>query len=149
MVFLGKSNNTHVQFVRYGFVACAAFAVDFVTYWALFDMFGVHKVLAATVGFVLGLGVNYLLSIAWVFTERTTTPKKELFIFTGIGLIGLAFTDGIIWLVAIYLQQNAIAAKLLATVIVFFWNFGARKLVLFNNNRETSWQNNQAPNKLP
>lgn len=125
-----RTDNTLVQFIRYGFVAVAAFAFDFGTYAMLLGI-GVHPVLAATLGFTLGLIVNYLLSILWVFTQRSRSRRFEIITFFATGLIGLGLTDLIIWALAVQMGQNALIAKLIATAVVFFWNFGARKVILF------------------
>jgi putative flippase GtrA len=127
-----------VQFFRYLLVAVAAFAVDFGTYTILVKAVNVHPVIAATAGFMLGIIVNYLLSIRWVFDKRSHSTKYELTVFTVIGLVGLGLTDLIVWLIAVEAGKDELVAKIVATAIVFFWNFGARKIILFN--KEKSWQ---------
>ena len=126
-----RTDSTLVQFIRYGFVAVAAFAVDFGVYAVEVRAFDMHPVLAATISFTLGLAVNYLLSVRWVFTQRSHSRKFEILTFFLTGLIGLALTDLIIWALAVRMDQDELIAKLIATAIVFFWNFGARKVILF------------------
>lgn len=133
-----RNDKLHVQFFRYLLVAVAAFAVDFGTYTILVKVVDIHPVVAATIGFLLGIIVNYLLSIRWVFDKRSHSARYELIVFTTIGLVGLGLTDMIIWLIAVKAGQDELLAKIIATAIVFFWNFGARKIILFN--KEKSWQ---------
>jgi putative flippase GtrA len=126
-----RSDRTIVQFIRYGLVAVVALAFDFGTYALLVRAADLHPVLAATVGFTLGLFVNYLLSILWVFNARSRSKRVELITFFAVGLVGLGLTDLIIWVLAVEMHGDELIAKLIATAIVFFWNFGARKVLLF------------------
>lgn len=130
-VLKGRTDRTIVQFIRYGMVAAVALAFDFGTYALLVRVADIHPVIAATIGFTLGLFVNYLLSILWVFNQRARSKRVEMVAFLVIGLIGLGLTDILIWLMAIEWHVDELIAKLIATGIVFFWNFGARKVLLF------------------
>jgi putative flippase GtrA len=130
-LFIGRSDHTIVQFIRYGFVAVVALIFDFGTYALLVRAADMYPVLAATIGFTLGLFVNYLLSISWVFKDRTRSKRVEFTTFFVIGLIGLGLTDIIIWVLAVEMHGDELIAKLVAAAIVFFWNFGARKILLF------------------
>lgn len=131
LLLVERTDSTTVQFIRYGLVAAIAFVFDFGTYALLVRGFDMHSVLAATLGFSFGLIVNYLLSILWVFKERARSKQVEMIAFFVIGIIGLILTDIIIWILAIEMHQDELLAKLIATAIVFFWNFGARKFLLF------------------
>lgn len=130
-VLKGRTDRTIVQFIRYGMVAVVALAFDFGTYALLVRVADTHPVVAATIGFTLGLFVNYLLSILWVFNQRARSRRFEMAAFLAIGLIGLGLTDLFIWLMAIEWHFDELLSKLVATGIVFFWNFGARKVLLF------------------
>lgn len=130
-VLNGRTDRTIVQFIRYGMVAVVALVFDFGSYAFLVRVADIHPVVAATIGFTLGLFVNYLLSIAWVFNQRARSKRVEMMTFMIIGLIGLGLTDVFIWLMVIEWHIDELFAKLVATGIVFFWNFGARKVLLF------------------
>lgn len=142
-VLKGRTDRTIVQFIRYGMVAVVALAFDFGTYALLVRVGDVHPVIAATIGFTLGLLVNYLLSILWVFSRRARSKRVEMAAFLLIGLIGLGLTDVLIWLMAIEWHFDELLAKLIATGIVFFWNFGARKVFLFKVDPDASTSQNE------
>lgn len=132
-VFVHKTQNTYVQFFRYGFVSVAALAVDFGGLVFLKEYAHLNYLLAATISFVAGLIVNYLLSAFWVFhSSKLLNKKHEFLLFTGIGLIGLGLTDLILWILTSGLGIYYVLSKAIATVIVYFWNFGARKKYVFH-----------------
>ena len=131
-VFFGKPEGTAIQFIRYTVVGGLAFAVDFGSLFLLTDGFGIHYLASAAVAFILGLTVNYLLSVSWVFNLRALADKrKEFLIFAGIGLIGLGFNELFIWFFTEHVHFHYLISKACSTVLVFLWNFVARKYVLF------------------
>ena len=56
--------------------------------------------IAAAIAFVVGLAVNYALSIWFVFSESSKVKNKvkEFVVYGIIGLIGLLITEGIMYL---------------------------------------------------
>lgn len=133
-LFFKKDDRTSVQMFRYLFVAIAAFGCDFITLVALTELANMHYLLAAAIGFSGGLAVNYVLSVRWVFGARTFTSRRlEFLAFATIGVIGLLMTAGLMWFMTGLLGVYYIISKLIVTAVVFFWNFLARKFLLFNN----------------
>lgn len=131
-IIIKKTNNGFIQFVRYGLVSVIALAVDFGCMVLLVELFSIHYLVAATVSFISGLVVNYLLSRAWVFTDRKYKSRvKEFIVFTDIGIVGLVLNNSIMWLAVEKIGIYYIFSKIIATILVFFWNFGLRKMLVF------------------
>ena len=60
-LFSGDTDNTFIQFFRYVFVGGFAFVVDYGIMTALVELCRFDPVVAATISFVAGLLVNYVL----------------------------------------------------------------------------------------
>jgi putative flippase GtrA len=121
------------QLARYTVVGGCAFVIDISTLFVLTSWLGVHYLLAAAAGFCAGLLTNYALSIRWVFDRRRVrSAALEFQLFAGIGLIGLALNEVLMWAMADGVGIYYLNAKIAATVGVYFWNFAARKYVLFS-----------------
>lgn len=132
-VFLHKTTNKYVQFFRYGFVSVAALAVDFGGLVILKQVGHINYLIAATISFIAGLLVNYYLSILWVFHSSKLESKwHEFAYFAIIGVIGLGLTDLILWILTSKFGLFYVFSKIVATMIVYFWNFGVRKKIVFN-----------------
>lgn len=140
-----KTDNTFVQFVRYVFVGGAATVVDWgssaLIFFFVFDSVTKYAILSNAAGFVLGLLTNFFISTVWVFNESKVKSKAAEFLgFAAIGLVGLLITLGITKLFEITLADATrlfqILAKAVSTAISFFWNFFARKYLLYNKKRE-------------
>jgi putative flippase GtrA len=117
---------------RYVAAAAIALGVDLCTYSGLIRLAGVPYLVAAPVGFALGLAVIYALSIRWVFAHRRLADSRlEFAVFAGIGVAGMALNQLIIYAGVDGAQLNYEVAKLLSAAIVFCFNFALRKLALF------------------
>ena len=75
-LFYGSTDKLLVQFVRYFFVGGFAFVVDFGLLYILTEYAGLHYLLSATLSFIAGLLVNYIISCIWVFS--TSKFKNRL-----------------------------------------------------------------------
>ena len=141
-LFSGDTDNTLIQFFRYLFVGGFATAVDWgVSYILFMSVFHEKYAIAAnSISFVLGLIVNYVISTFWVFKNSNVESRLVEFIaFAAIGLVGLGMTVGITKLFEMWLSDKTktyqILAKIVSTGAAFFWNFFARKYLLFNKKK--------------
>lgn len=135
-IFKEKTNNTFFQLIRYSFVGGLAFLADFGTLTILTEYFKVYYLLSAGIAFITGLIINYILSVIWVFSERIYKNKYvEFILFLIIGVIGLGLNELIIWEFTEKIKVHYLISKLIATIIIYFWNFFARKYLLFNKNK--------------
>lgn len=118
--------------VRYFAASALALAIDFGIYVGLIRVAGVHYLIAAPLGFALGLATIYLLSIRWVFKERRLVDRRaEFALFALIGLAGMALNQGILFAAVQWLAASFEVAKIISAGMVFCFNFASRKLLLF------------------
>ncbi len=135
-LFVEPTENVFLQLFRYGFVGGAAFVVDYATLFVLTNYVGVQYLWSAAIAFVLGLIANYLLSISWVFRNRGDLSRwQEFLFFAVIGVVGLGFNELIMYACTDLMHIHYMVSKLISTAIVFFWNFFARKYLLFTKKR--------------
>jgi len=126
------------EFGRYLLVGGVAFVADFLALWALVALFGLHYLPATALAFVLGVWVNYRLSVRWVFIYRAIRLSSvEFVIFLTVGIVGLGVSLGAMALFAGWLGMHYLLAKALATMLTLLVNFGGRKLLLFTRWNDT------------
>jgi putative flippase GtrA len=118
--------------IRYFGASALALMLDLATLSGLNRIAGVHYLVAAPIGFALGLVLIYLLSVRWVFAERRlANPRVEFVLFGLIGLAGMGINELVIYA---GVEQFALApeqAKVPSAALVFCFNFATRKLLLF------------------
>lgn len=131
-LLVGRTSKTHVQLFRYGFVAFVALVVDFGSLVLMTEYAKLHYLVSASLSFLAGLVTNYALSRLWVFNStRLSDARLAFLVFALIGVVGLGITDVTMWLLTGLAGLHYVASKAIATVISFFWNFGARKKLVF------------------
>lgn len=155
-LFVAETNNTFIQFFRSVFVGGVASVADLGVLILFRELFHTSETLAAVFGFIAGLTVNYVISTFWVFAKAKVKNRVADFVAFGIiGVIGLGLTQLIIAPFAVdgmfgegYLVTHAvfggliptdkyyIVGKLVSIVLVYIWNFCARKFILYRNCEE-------------
>lgn len=132
--FKGKTNKLFVQLFRYFFSGGIAFLIDKALFALLRYFFDFNVYISTSVGFVVGLIITYLLSIFWIFDKRRLESKSnEFLIFTIIGIVGLLLMNVFVWIFSSVIEfQIDFISNLAATIIVTFWNFFAKKYILFH-----------------
>jgi putative flippase GtrA len=120
------------EWLRYVAAGLLALVVDFGTYVGLIRLAGVHYLIAAPIGFALGLAIVYLLSVRWVFGYRRLADRRaEFALFALVGMVGMALNQGIIYTALQWMPGSYEIAKLISAGMVFCFNFISRKLLLF------------------
>jgi len=118
---------------RYLAASALALALDFTAYVALIRLADVAYLVAAPIGFALGLAVVYALSVRWVFAHRRLADARvEFLVFASIGLAGIALNQLVIYAGVEQLSLSPEMAKIVSAAVVFCFNFGLRKLLLFS-----------------
>ncbi|HEY3418438.1 MAG TPA: GtrA family protein [Armatimonadota bacterium] len=144
MPFVQESTNNKIgglanyvqrqQITRFLLVSTISTAIDYLVLLALAALLPgtmAMKALALAVGYLVGTIINFVLARAWVFTP-TRLPVVLEFIFVAIiGAIGLGLTELVsLWIIR-HLGWHLLLAKTAAVVIVFFWNYLARRVIIY------------------
>lgn len=117
---------------RYLAASALALAIDFGVYAGLIRFAAVHYLVAAPIGFALGLATVYALSVRWVFRQRRLADRRaEFVLFAAIGLAGMALNQVIIYAAVEAMPGSYEIAKVISAGTVFCFNFVCRKLLLF------------------
>jgi hypothetical protein len=94
-----------------------------------------HYLLAATIGFLFGSLIHYLLAIKLVFHTRKLADKAHIegVIYVAAGLGGLLVNTFMIYAAVEWFAAPLLTAKLMAAAGSLFVGFVTRKLVLFRH----------------
>lgn len=122
---------------RYFAASLLALVVDVASLSACLRLLHLSLPWSASIGFVAGAIVAYVLSIRWVFRSRAlgSNPLLEFTTFLGIGIAGLGITQLVLWLGVTGLGLLPELVKLAAAVASFSFNYVVRKTLLFAANR--------------
>jgi putative flippase GtrA len=122
---------------RYFFASLAALALDWLILVTLVRLAGVSVPTAGALGYLSGMVLAYVLSIRWVFKDRSLRDwQAEFLVFALVGACGLALTELLLWLLSVRATVPVELAKILTAGAVFLFNFVGRKWLLFRDKED-------------
>ena len=134
-LFRQITDNIFIQMFRYVFVGGTAFVVDFFFLYFFSDICGIYYLLSGILSFIISVLVNYIMSTKWVFNQDNIDNKVlEFNLFILISAIGLVFTEILLWLFTDIFGLYYLLSKIIAAIIVMFWNFIARRIMFYGRN---------------
>jgi putative flippase GtrA len=120
------------RFFRYAFVGVSTFLLDLAILWVLIDYFSAPLLLAAGLGFLIGISINYCVSRVWVFTGTEQTFTRGYVYFVLLALIGVLTTVLLMWAITSftslhYITVRVLIAGFIGTLTYFLnWYFNFR-----------------------
>ena len=131
-LLLEPTEDGFLQFFRYIFVGGASFVTDYVLLHIITET-GIYYLVSGIISFIAGLCVNYALSKLLVFSKKTSGAEKakEFSVFAIIAVLGLGLTELLMWIFTDKLGWYYMISKAIAAIIVLFWNFFMKKILLY------------------
>lgn len=115
----------------YGLCSVVALAVDWGLMLGLIRL-GLNYLAAATMSFLVGMVVAYVGSVLFVYRGRRSYPAiAEAVGFVLVGIGGLVINALLIFVFVKFAGLSAGVAKAPTAIGVFFFNFAARRALLF------------------
>lgn len=128
-------NNSRIkEIIKFVINGGVSFVVDYGILYTLTEFCGVYYLISAALSFTASVLVNYIICVLWVFEGAKNTNNKGKFIFLGSSVIGLGLNQMLMWLFVSIFGIYYMVAKIIATLIVMFWNYIAKRKAIVNNN---------------
>lgn len=125
-----------LQALRYGVAAFTGFAADYLVLLLLKEIFRMHYLAAVPIAFIVGIAVNYLVGVLFVFRRGNRSMRLELSMFLIISLSALAVTEFNMYLLTDLFHVDYRISRILTGVVTYLYNFFTRRIILYRNHRE-------------
>lgn len=123
-----KTDKLHTQFISYFFASAIALAVDIALLYVLTEYFHFYYLVSATISFLAGITITYILSKLYIFNKTKINNKSiEFAVFLLIGIIGLILNNIFIYIFTEYFGFYYMFSKCIVVIVTYLWNFFARK----------------------
>lgn len=103
--------------------------------WTIFAtmLYGLelHYIPAGTISFILATGLNYYLSVRFVFGAGSRGPRQAMALVYVVSTVGIVINLGVLTIGIDVLELHPLVSKLFATGVAVFWNFLARYYYIF------------------
>jgi putative flippase GtrA len=138
-LFVGKTDSGKAQFLRSVLVSNVSFALDFCVCLLLVGRLKLNYLAATALSFTAGTALNYALSVLWVFYERPVDNRRlEFGFYLFISALGLGLNSLSMLFFTGLLRLHYLVSRVLSATLVFFFNYFARKKLLFSQSRFTA-----------
>jgi len=105
--------------------------VDIGLLYSLCEFWGVWYIAAAAISYCTGIVVSYCLNKYLTFHDLKKDYLQQFTTFAVISASCFLVNVCIIWLLVEYASLNYLAAKVIATVCAFFWNYYGQSRITF------------------
>ncbi len=123
------------EFILYLIVGGLATLVEWAAFWVLDSLAGIQYLLATALAFALSTFANWGFGRLMVFEKREDMSLwKELSAIYLASVAGLFFNLVIMFCLVQFLAVPEMISKMIATGLVFIYNFLIRKLVIYKKN---------------
>jgi putative flippase GtrA len=119
------------KFLKFGSVGFTGLIVDFGITWICKEQIKINKYIANGFGFLFGVTNNYFLNRYFTFQSHNPDIAMQFVSFLLIASIGFLINTGLLYLIQKNTKINFYKCKVIVTIIVFFWNFGANSFYTF------------------
>ena len=138
------------QFAKFAIIGLSSAVIDVGVNMILLKRFDTPWILAAVIGFALGVTNGFIWNSRWTFRGLGSGRQHELYAkFVAVNIAGLLLNLGIMKMVFIAMTGQVLMhtnpsdvqwkiAKAIAIVIVAGWNFSANKLWTFRHKATAS-----------
>jgi putative flippase GtrA len=123
-----------MNLIKYFFVGGASAVIDFILFSIFIYTLNIAWPIAGGISFIFATATNYFLSIRFVFNQgarfKQSIELSLVYLVSGVGLIlNLSFLYVLIEISG----GHPLIAKIMATGVVFFWNFFIRQFFIFKS----------------
>ncbi len=113
------------KFIKFGLVGFSGVGIDFGITYLSKEKLRIPKYVANSLGFAFAVTTNFLLNRIWTFQSTNTLIWIQYSKFILVSLVGLAVSNGLIYLLTEKKKLNFYLSKGIAIVGVMVWNFAA------------------------
>lgn len=133
------------RFSKFLIVGTIGFVVDFGTLTFLKELFQIPTLIANTISFTMAVISNFTLNRYWTYPDsREKKLSAQLGQFAVVSIVGLVINNSLLWLLEtpfdsllesldMFVGKGYIPAKMIATVVVLFWNFFVNRYWTYND----------------
>lgn len=119
------------RFITYLFFSGIATMADFLVLLLLTELAGLHYLLSAAIGYLVGMVIHYALNKKHTFNNKSKQYTKQFGMHVGVALTGLLLHQALLYVFVELGGLWYVWAKIAATIIVLCWNFFGHSRLTF------------------
>lgn len=122
---------TTIQFFLYLVVGALATVVEWGAFYVFDSVCGIHYMISTPLAFILSTFANWSFGKLILFRKKSENVAGEIFKIYLISVLGLLMNIAIMFVAVEKIGISDMISKIIATGIVFIWNFLIRKFWIY------------------
>lgn len=119
------------EFIKYGFMAVIVVAIELVSFTVMISQLRINYLFATIISLAIGILLNWLGSRYFVFGKSKHSTGKEFTLVAITSLAGVLLQIVTVFTAVEILNMQPLPGKVAAIIITFFWNYLARKKIIY------------------
>lgn len=132
---IGKLFLRFRNLILYGVIGTVSASVDFVVFYTLNTIYGIHYLISNTTSIGIGISISFYLNRNFNFKVKDNGFKRFL-IFSFVGLSGLLISSVILFILVEIFHFQTILSKILSIILVVIIQFLINKSITFKKGFE-------------
>lgn len=125
------NRNPFSDFFLYLIVGGIATIVEWIIFYILNSLFYLHYIPSTIIAYIISTFSNWAAGRLLVFKRSEKGFVAEIFSIYAASIIGLLLNLVIMWMMIDFVNTNTMIAKVVATILVFLWNYIVRKTIIY------------------
>ena len=121
--------------IRFGIVGMSGAILDFSLTWYLLQCLHFNSYFANGIGFILAASNNFYWNKKWTFKSENRKVTLQFFKFMIVSIVGLSINSLVIFFLMSTFEINFLCCKIIATIIVFVWNFAINSAITYQDSK--------------
>jgi putative flippase GtrA len=122
------------QLIKYGIIGCCCAGLDFIVYWLLVHTVKMPYLYANIISVHCGIFASFFLNRYFTFQVKNKTLLR-FFSFYVVGIIGLAISSGLLFLLVEKMALNELVSKAFTIIVVALIQFILNKYISFRDGK--------------
>lgn len=127
------SRKTLILAIKYALVGASSTIIDVGVLTLLVELGHLHLLVAAVLSFCIAVANGFFWNKKWTFQNTSTHLTRQYIKFALTALVGLGLNLLLLSFLVYFFHLWYVLAKMITTVIVFFWNFTSNKFWTFRS----------------
>lgn len=122
----------HCPLITYGFVGLVSTLIEWALFWLCDNLTSMGIGVSTAISFIISTVANWFMGRAWTFKAHAGSYSDILPVCI-VSAIGLGLSEALMWLLTSPIDLPNFLSKVICTMLVFFWNYLARKKIVYRH----------------